>query len=146
MSEVQGNYGQEVGLQEPKQWERIHHQVIEGLIKPSKAYVELRAMESEIAEIKKVVETELVTEILSNGQEPTTYGGFEIKHMNGRSSYNYKECSMWADADNERKRVQALVQMATQEGVEITDQETGEVIEPVTVKQGNGFIKMEKAK
>jgi len=146
MSEVQGNYGQETGQQEPKEWERLKQEVIEGLTKPSKAYVLLRAMESEIAEIKKEVETELVGEILSNGKEPTTYGGFEVKHMNGRSAYVYKECPMWVDADTERKRVQGLVQAATTQGVEIIDKETGEVIEPVNMSTGKGYLKMEKAK
>lgn len=117
-----------------------------GEMKPSKAYVMLRALKSEIDEAMKKVEAELVSELtyLSN-HEDLIVDGYKITHMQGRKSYDYKGCSLWREADAERKRIERIIKLATNDGVSVVDNHTGEIIEPVELKHGSGFIKMEHA-
>jgi hypothetical protein len=124
----------------------IVNNVMQGDIKPSKAYVILRALKSELDEAIKAVEAELVSEITYiSDREDLIVDGFKITHMAGRKSYDYKGVSLWREADEERKRIERLIKIATNDGVSIVDQHTGEVIDPVEVKHGSGFIKMERA-
>lgn len=125
---------------------KIINDVELGELKPSKAYVMLRALKSEIDEAIKKVEAELVGEItyLSN-QEDLVVDGYKITHMQGRKSYNYKGCSVWREVDEERKRIERIIKLATNDSVSIVDNHTGEIIEPVEVKHGSGYIKMERA-
>jgi hypothetical protein len=142
MSEVIGNYGSEVGYQH----QDLVQQAEEGLIKPSHAYVQLRALKSEIDEGLKAVESLVVDELTKlNDKEELVALGHKISHMKGRTSFAYKECDKWEEVNSERKRIEGLIKVATQQNAEIVDKETGEIIEPVTIKNGKGYLKMERA-
>lgn len=123
----------------------------EGHIKGSRAYVELRALKDGLVEIFdnaiKEVESGVVDELTQlNDKEELIVLGNKLSHVKGRSNYQYKQCPMYADADKEVRRIRELIKTATNNGVEIMDKETGEIIEPVEVKQGKGYLKLEKAK
>lgn len=138
-----GNYSNDTGYQH----QDLALQAEQGLIKPSEAFVRLRALKSEIEDSLKSVESLVVDELtLLDDKEDLISLGFKITHMKGRSTFNFKECDKWNEINNERKRVEGLVKVATQQNAEIIDKETGELIEPVTIKNGKGFLKMEVAK
>ena len=116
-----------------------------GHLKASNAYVMLRALKSEIEYAIEQIEGQLLDEITYlDDKEPLIVDGHKITHMAGRTSYDYKSCLMWKQADAEKRRIEKLIKVATIDGVSIVDQHTGEVIEPVEIKQGNGYIKMER--
>ena len=116
-----------------------------GQVKASNAYVTLRALKSEIEYAIKQIEGQIVHELTYlDSKEALVVNGYKITHVAGRSSYDYKESSMWKEADTEKKRIERLIKVATKDGVSIVDQHTGEIIEPVKIKQGNGYIKMEQ--
>lgn len=117
-----------------------------GQVKASNAYVTLRALKSEIEYAIKQIEGQIVDELTYlDSKEALVVNGYKITHVAGRSSYDYKESSMWKEADTEKKRIERLIKVATKDGVSIVDQHTGEIIEPVQIKQVNGYIKMEKS-
>ena len=119
--------------------------VEEGQLKASNAYVTLRALKSEIEYAIKQIESQIIDELTYlDSKEALVVNGYKITHVAGRSSYDYKESSMWKEADTEKKRIERLIKVATKDGVSIVDQHTGEIIEPVKIKQGNGYIKMEQ--
>ena len=116
-----------------------------GQIKASNAYVLLRFLKSEIEYAIKQIEGELVNEITYlDDKEPLIVDGHKITHVAGRISYDFKSSSMWKEADAEKRRIEKLIKVATVDEVSIVDQHTGEIIEPVKTKHGNGYIKMEK--
>ncbi len=119
--------------------------VQDGHLKASNAYVTLRALKSEIEYAIKQIESQIIDELTYlDSKEALIISGYKITHVAGRSSYDYKESLMWKEADTEKKRIERLIKVATKDGVSIVDQHTGEVIEPVQIKQGNGYIKMEQ--
>jgi hypothetical protein len=137
-----GNYSKDVGYQH----EDLVLQAENGIIKAGVAYVQLRALKSEIEESLKKVEPLVIDELtMLNDKDDLCALGFKISHMKGRTTFNYKECTKWNEINDERKRVEELVKVATRQNAEIIDKETGEIIEPVSLKNGKGFLKMEKA-
>ena len=141
MNDIHGDYSQDVGYQHQDLVQQAHN----GVIKASKVFVQLRAIKSEIEESIKQIEPLVIDELtFLDDKEDLISLGFKITHMKGGTSFNYKECPMWNDTDNERKRIEKLIKVATQQNAEITDKETGEIIEPVSIKNGKGYLKMEK--
>ena len=145
VDKMNGDYSQEVGFeQDPAQ---IKLQVERGEIKASYGYVLLRSIESIIKEIIKDVEQEVVGELtLLDDKEDLVALGHKISHIKGRTSFSFKESPIWKDVNSEKKRVENLIKVATTKNVEVVDKITGEIIEPVTLKHGKGFFKMEKVK
>lgn len=141
MNDIHGDYSPDVGYQH----QDLVLQAQNGIIKASEAFVQLRAVKSEIEDSIKEVEPLVIDELtLLHDKEDLISLGFKITHMKGRTSFNYKESSMWNNTDNERKRIEKLIKVATQQNAEIIDKETGEIIEPVSIKNGKGYLKMEK--
>lgn len=118
----------------------------EGNIKASKAYVQLRAIKSELDDVIKDVETGLVDEITRMGKEDLIVDGFKISHMQGRTSLDYKASDVWNEYKASLKEVEEKLKQATKLKVDIVDPESGEVYEPVPMRQGKGYIKMERAR
>lgn len=118
----------------------------EGDIKASKAYIQLRALKSELEEVIKEVEDGLVDEITRMGNEDLVVDGYKISHMKGRESLDYKASDVYNQYSNYLKEVQEKLKQATKLKVDIVDPETGEVYEPLPTKYGAGFIKMERAR
>lgn len=117
-----------------------------GEIKPSRAYVQLRAWKSEIEDVIKQVEIGLVDEIISMGKEDLVCEGFKISHLPGRVSLDYKASEVYQDYEEKLNLVKEKLKQATKLKSDIVDPETGEIYEPLPTKQGSGFIKMEKVK
>ncbi|MCP9290040.1 hypothetical protein [Gracilimonas sediminicola] len=149
---VLGDYSPEVGFQpELNRAEDLVSEYEHGHMKASEAYVQLRSIKEQVEEILNnaigKVESGVVDELTQlDDKEDLIVMGSKISHVKGRTSYQYKQCPMYVDADKEVKRVRELIKTATKNGVEIIDQESGEMIEPVEVKQGKGYLKLEKAK
>ena len=124
----------------------ILKQYNDGDMKPSKAYVQLRAIKSEVEDIIKQVEEGLVDEITRMGNEDLIVDGYKISHMKGRESLDYKASDVYNQYSNLLKEVQEKLKQATKLKADIVDPETGEVYEPLPTKYGAGFFKMERAR
>jgi hypothetical protein len=66
--------------------------------------------------------------------------------MQGRTSLDYKASDVWNEYKESLKNVEEKLKQATKLKVDIVDPESGEVYEPVPVRVGKGYIKMERAK
>jgi hypothetical protein len=124
----------------------ILKQYNDGDMKPSKAYVQLRAIKSEVEDIIKQVEEGLVDEITRMGNEDLIVDGYKISHMQGRTSLDYKASDVWNEYKESLKEVEEKLKQATKLKVDIVDPESGEVYEALPVKHGKGYFKMERAK
>lgn len=143
--DVMGDYSPDTGYQATK-WEHIKQSVERGEMKASRAYVELRSIKSEIDDILKDVEREVVGELTQlNDKEELIVLGYKISHVKGRVTYNYKQSEVWNEKKNALKEVEEKLKQATKMKAEIVDKETGEIFEPVEVKHGAAYLKMEKA-
>lgn len=118
----------------------------DGDMKPSKAYVQLRAIKSELEDIIKQVEDGLVDEITRMGNEDLVVDGYKISHMKGREILDYKASALWNEYKDLLKKVEQKHKQATKLKVDVVDVKTGEVYEPLPIKYGAGFIKMERAR
>jgi len=118
----------------------------EGNMKASKAYIQLRALKSELEEVIKEIETGLVDEITRMGNEELIVDGYKISHMKGRTSLDYKASDVWNEYKASLKAVEEKLKQATKLKVDIVDPESGEVFEALPVKHGKGYIKMERAR
>lgn len=116
-----------------------------GQLPASKAYVKLRSLVSELQDMIKDIEADVVDELLRYGSEDLVVEGNKISHVKGRATFDYKQCDLWTQTNNERKRIEQLIKTASTQKVEIVDKETGEIIEPVEIKNGKGYLKLEKA-
>lgn len=117
----------------------------DGNLKASKAYIQLRALKSELEDVIKEVENGLVDEITRMGNEDLVVDGYKISHMKGRTSLDYKASDVWNEYQASLKAVEEKLKQATKLKVDIVDPESGEVYEPVPVRYGKGYIKMERA-
>ena len=124
----------------------ILKQYNDGDMKPSKAYVQLRAIKSEIEDIIKQVEEGLVDEITRMGNEDLIVDGYKISHMKGRESLDYKASDVWNEYKESLKEVEEKLKQATKLKVDIVDPESGEVYEALPVRHGKGYFKMERAR
>ena len=124
----------------------ILKQYNDGDMKPSKAYVQLRAIKSEVEDIIKQVEEGLVDEITRMGNEDLIVDGYKISHMKGRESLDYKASDVWNEYKESLKEVEEKLKQATKLKVDIVDPESGEVYEALPVRHGKGYFKMERAR
>lgn len=118
----------------------------DGDMKPSKAYVQLRAIKSELEDIIKQVEDGLVDEITRMGNEDLIVDGYKILHLQGRTSLDYKASDVWNEYKESLKAVEEKLKQATKLKVDIVDPESGEVYEALPVRHGKGYFKMERAR
>jgi hypothetical protein len=129
-------------MQEPYE---ILEQVEAGNLKPGLAYVTLRSFKSEIEYAIKKIEDQVVTQLsYLHDNEPLVISGFKLSHVEGRKIPQYKESALWKHTNDEKKRVEELIKLANKLSESVVDSRTGEVIDPVEVKLGNGYIKMER--
>lgn len=125
----------------------IIQSVKEGETKASKAYVKLRALKNEIEYSIKEIESELLDEITQlDAKEDLIVDGYKISHVAGRVTYNFKDSEVWLKQKESLKLVEEKLKQATKLGVDLVEPETGEVYEPITKRQGSGYIKMEQSR
>lgn len=123
------------------------HLYKEGKVPASQVYIKLRELKQDIDKALKMLEDGVMDELVRmNNYEDLVVYGKKIVEVGGRTTYDYKQNNMWLDADNERKRIERLIKLATNDGVHVIDQETGEVVEPVNKKVGKSYLKLETPK
>lgn len=59
--------------------------------------------------------------------------GFVFSYVKPRSQYNFKGIESWVRLEKEKKRIEELSKVAAKNGVQIADEETGEVIPPCVI-------------
>lgn len=126
----------------------ITHQAEEGELSHLDALIEMRKhkenFEKGLALIKDF-ESKNINEISNEAnQYPEGYKGFEIKKVNGRTSFSYKHIPAWAQAEQNRKEVEEQYKAmyeAKLKGLPYADvDENGEVLPLPDVSYGKSYL------
>lgn len=125
----------------------IAEQVKNGEMKPSNAYVGLRKLKDQIDSVIKSIEDDVMDELMHyNRHEDLVVGNVKIVQVAGRAMYDFKDSHTWNDINEQKKRIERMIKTATKDGVQIIDDETGEMYEPVPVKNAKSYLKIERIK
>ena len=81
-----------------------------------------------------------------DSKDPLIVKGYKISHMNGRTTYSFKDSLPWAEAKTHMKHLEDMIKTATERGTEVSDPSTGTFVEPVTKSVGKAYLKMEVEK
>jgi hypothetical protein len=107
----------------------LFEHAMNGDISALDAYIELyeqhKALGEQLAELKEIARLERER----YGKETVIRKGYQVELMPGRSVWNYNNVSAWNSTKNRLKDIEKMAQMAST-GKEVTDMESGEVIEP----------------
>jgi len=125
----------------------IAEKVRNGEMKPSNAYVGLRKLRDQIDHVIKSIEDEVMDELmLYSRHDDLIVDDRRIVHVAGRTTYDFKDSHTWNDINEQKKRIERMIKTATKDGVQIIDDETGEMYEPVPVKHSKSYLKIERVK
>ncbi len=125
----------------------IAEKVRNGEMKPSNAYVGLRKLRDQIDYVIKSIEDEVMDELmLYSRHDDLIVDDRKIVHVAGRTTYDFKDSHTWNDINEQKKRIERMIKTATKDGVQIIDDETGEMYEPVPVKNSKSYLKIERIK
>jgi hypothetical protein len=82
----------------------------EGELSNLEALIEMyghkKEFEKSLSLIKDFEDTKIHEIANEASQYPEGYHGFEVKMINGRKTFNYKNIPAWIEADNEKKRIE----------------------------------------
>lgn len=123
----------------------IAEKVRNGELKPSNAYVALRKIKDQVDFVLKSIEDEVMDELMMyNRHEDLVVDDVRIVQVAGRTVYDFKDSHTWNDINEQKKRIERMIKTATKDGVQIIDDETGEMYEPVPVKHSKSYLKIER--
>lgn len=120
----------------------MYDKVMNGEMSAIDAYIELyetkKALEQQLADIKELA----VLEREKYGKEVINRKGYEVDIARGRAVWNYNDVSIWRSLKERMKDVEKMAQIVTMKSVEVTDTETGEIVEPAKVTYTADTIKL----
>ena len=119
----------------------LYDKAMNGEVSALDVYLELREAEAEIKKQIDDIKDIALLELEKYGKEPVMRRGFLIEKVNGRKLWNYKGVSAWNSAKARLTEVEKMAQMAFN-GAEVTDKETGEVVEPAELSFSSDTIKI----
>lgn len=115
--------------------------VINGEVSAIDAYIELYEAKKQIeAQLDDIKEYALL-ERERYGKDSPTRQGYLVELVPGRKQWNYKNVSAWNTVKARLTEIEKMAQMAY-EGAEVTDKETGEVIEPAELSFTKDTIRL----
>jgi len=118
-----------------------YDKVMNGEMSAIDAYIELYQARAELdKQIEDIKELALL-ERDKYGKEEVNRRGYVVDIAKGRSIWSYKNVSAWNSVKERLKDIEKMAQMAFN-GAEVTDKETGEVIEPAEVSFTKDTIKL----
>jgi hypothetical protein len=120
----------------------LYHKVINGEISALQAYTELYQAKKEIDEQLNGIKDLAVQERDRYGKENPVINGFQVEKMPGRKIWDYSGVSMWSATKDRLKDIEKHAQAVALKGVEVIDNETGEVIEPAKLTYASDTIKL----
>jgi len=89
---------------------QLHNDVVEGEVSNLEALIKMRKAKVEaekVLEIVKKFEDERINEISSEAESyGGTYQGFEIRAINGRKTYSFKNCPIVTDLEKKKKEAE----------------------------------------
>jgi len=119
----------------------LFEKAMNGEISAIDAYVDLyeqhKALGEQLSELREIARLERQR----YGKEVVIKRGYLVELSAGRSVWSYTGVSAWNNLKTRIKDVEKMAQMASN-GVEVTDTETGEVIEPATRTFTSDTIKL----
>ena len=127
--------------------EQLVNDAKEGETDVMEAYGKLKTFADKVTEAANSIKQLALDEALKDHleQDKIARFGFVFSHVKSRSQYNFKGISSWVEAEKEKKRIEELSKTAAKNKVQITDEETGEVIPPCIVTYTKEGISVKKA-
>jgi hypothetical protein len=119
----------------------LYDRAMNGEVSALDVYLELREAEAEIKKQIDDIKDIALLELEKYGKEPVMRRGFLVEKVNGRKIWNYKGVSAWNTAKVRLTEVEKMAQMSFN-GAEVTDKETGEVVEPASLSFSADTIKI----
>lgn len=116
-------------------------QILNGEVSAIDAYIELyeakKLIEEQLDEIRDLA----VQERERYGKESPMRNGYLVEIAPGRKNWNYKGVSAWNSVKARLTDIEKMAQMAFN-GAEVTDKETGEVVEPAELSFTRDTLKL----
>jgi hypothetical protein len=115
--------------------------ILNGEVSALDAYIELyeakKLIEEQLDEIRDLA----IQEREKYGKESPMRNGYLVEIAPGRKNWNYKGVSAWNSVKARLTDIEKMAQMAYN-GAEVTDKETGEVVEPAELSFTKDSIKL----
>jgi len=124
----------------------IYNKVINGEISALHAYTELYQAKKEIDEQLEAIKDLAVDERNLYGKESPIINGFQIEKSPGRKVWDYTGVSSWTSLKDKMKQIEKHAQAVAVQGVEIIDNETGEIIEPAKISYAKDTLRLMQPK
>jgi hypothetical protein len=119
----------------------LYNKVQNGEISAMDAYIELYEQQKELtAQLNDIKELARL-ERERYGKEQIMRKGYLVELSPGRSVWDYKEVSAWVSVKERLSEIEKMAKMAYN-GAEVTDKETGEVVEPAKCTYTADTIKL----
>lgn len=120
----------------------MYDKVMNGEMSAIDAYIDLyeqkKLIESQLAEVKELA----LLEREKYGKEVINRRGYDVDIARGRAMWKYDNVSAWVSLKSKMKDIEKLAQQVATKGVEITDTDTGEIIEPASVTYAQDTIRL----
>ena len=116
-------------------------QILNGEVSAIDAYIELyeakKLIEEQLDEIRDLA----ILEREKYGKDSPMRNGYLVEIAPGRKSWNYKGVSAWNSVKARLTDIEKIAQMSYN-GAEVTDMESGEVVEPAELSFTKDSIKL----
>lgn len=119
----------------------LYDKAMNGEVSALDAYIELREAEADIKKQIDDIKDIALLELEKYGKETVIRRGWHIEKVNGRRIWSYKGVSAWNSVKARLSEVEKMAQMAYN-GAEVTDKDTGEVVEPADLSFTKDSIKI----
>lgn len=120
----------------------MYDKVMNGEMSAIDAYIELYQTKKEIERQLDDIKDLALLEREKYGKEDIVRNGFKVEVARGRAMWDYKSVSIWSALKSRMTDVEKMAQTVAMKAVEITDTETGEVIEPAKVSYAKDSIRL----
>jgi hypothetical protein len=104
-----------------------------GLADPLEVFIQLKQIEKSLEAALTSIRESAIKEAAKYPEKTFSYKGAEVTKKSGSARYDYKHISGWAKLESDRKRIEDLAKLAASKSVQVTDELTGEIIEPARV-------------
>lgn len=116
--------------------------VNEGLIDPLRAYVALKNIEKNLANVMEQMKAQAIDEATKHGKTCTILGS-EVTVKNAAGRWSFKHIDKWNELIDELKAFEEAAKQAYHaqlKGAAIVNEATGEIVEPAQYSEGQTTI------
>jgi len=128
---------------------KLVSEVYSGDADAMEAFAKLKTFADKVSAAADEVEPIALDEAVNGyrvDQDKVSYKGFVFSYVKPRRQYNFKGIESWVRLEKEKKRIAELSKVAAKNGVEIADEETGEIIPPCIITYTKEGLSVKTAK